>query len=193
MKGQLGSAVSAVPASTPRRADVIEKLNDLVDRLDELKDNTAFDESQKERLFNELERELMSAGWGRRDAQWALAGAIRGARRFIYIESPGFAATQKDYGSDPTPPYAADLVELLGTRLTTAPGLRVVMCTPKHPDHAAGYGAFAAQEVADRKKKTLELPTASDFGSRSQSSRRLSPDRLPRQTEPARIHGRDRR
>jgi hypothetical protein len=44
-----------------------------------------------------------------------------------------------------------------------APGLRVVVCTPKHPDYAAGYEPFAAHEVKERRELLLDLPTATDI------------------------------
>jgi len=149
---------SAFPPAAPQRNRII---NVLETRLDSLKDNSALTESDKERLFNELHREIMASCFGRRDAQWALKGAISRACHFIYIESPGFAATQKDdYSPDPVPNYAADLIALMGNRLNQAPGLHLIICMPKHPDDAPGYEAIAAHEAHDRRQRILNLPTA---------------------------------
>lgn len=143
-------SASLVPSGIPFRQDIINKLN-------ELKGN-----AKGERLFNETEREIMSAGWGRRDAQWSLKDAIGSARRFIYIESPGFAMTQKEYGTDDVPTFAVDLFDSLSSRLIAMPGLRVIFCAPKFADYPAGYEPLAANEVADRRTRILALPTASN-------------------------------
>jgi hypothetical protein len=140
--------------------DVIAHLRDQVlDALDNLVDNSPGNESRNERLFNELRREVMASIYGRRDAQWALEQAIGNAQRFIYIESPGFAATQKTYASGETvPDYARDLLASIQTRLNQMPGLHVIICTPRRPDYGIGYDGFAAQEVTDRRQKILAMP-----------------------------------
>ena len=94
-----------VPGAIPLRQQ-------LLDALDGLKTSSTLTETDKERIFNELHREITSACYGRRDAQWALADAIGRARRFLYIESPGFASTQKDYGAGAAPPYALSLIHI---------------------------------------------------------------------------------
>ncbi|GAB4559340.1 MAG: hypothetical protein Tsb0020_05080 [Haliangiales bacterium] len=148
-------ATNLIPDGIPFRSDLINQLNNL-------KDNDTLSESTLERLFNELERDIMATGWGRRDSQWSLREAITRARHFIYIESPGFAPTAKDYGADPTPPYVEDLLSTLSSQLNTASGLRVMICTPKHPDYGAGYEPFAAFEAEKRRESILALPTAQD-------------------------------
>jgi hypothetical protein len=130
----------------------------LTTALNNLKNNSTLNENQRDRLYNELHRELLTACYGRRDAQWALHSAIATARKFIYIESPGLASTRKDYGTNPVPPYAVDLIDATRARLSAAPGLRVIICVPKFPDFAAGYEAFSAQEGSDRRAKILGLP-----------------------------------
>jgi hypothetical protein len=77
-----------IPAGIPFRTEIINAPNNI-------KNNSTLDESKRERLFNELYREVMSSCYGRRDAQWALRDAILAARRFIYIESPRFASTHR--------------------------------------------------------------------------------------------------
>jgi hypothetical protein len=145
-----------VPAGVPFRQDIINALTSL-------KDDTTLSESTKERLFNEVEREIMTSGYGRRDAQWALLDAIGRARSFVYIETPGFTPTQRDYAatSDPVPPYAGDLPAALASRLNAAPGLHVMICTPRKPDFGPGYEPAAAYEAQARRIRILNLPTAS--------------------------------
>jgi hypothetical protein len=153
------AASTTVTSSTFLSGIVNNIKTQIITALSNLKDNSTLNESTKERLFNELHRELMTACFGRRDAQWALGGAISNARRFIYIESPGFASTQKDYGAGVTvPAYALNLIEQLRTRLNQASGLQVMICTPKFPDFPPGYESFSAQEAADRRARVLGLP-----------------------------------
>jgi hypothetical protein len=146
-----------VPGGVPRRQDIL-------DALDDLKDDSVLNESTKERLFNELEREVMTTAYGRRDAQWALQDAIGRARRFIYIETPGFTPTQRDYAGhgETVPPYAADLIAAIAARMNAAPGLHVAICTPKFPDFGRGYEPAAAYEATARRTAIRSLPTAQD-------------------------------
>jgi hypothetical protein len=148
-------ATNLVPGGVPFRQQIINALNGL-------KDNNTLSESMRERLFNEVKREVMTSGYGRRDAQWALQSAIGRARRFIYIETPGFTPTQRDYAADslPVPPYAADLQAALASRLNAAPGLHVIICTPRDPDFGPGYEPAAAYEAQKRRQSILDLPTA---------------------------------
>jgi hypothetical protein len=150
--------VNDVASRFPGNTFVNRIQTEIVTALNNLKDNSTLNESTRERLFDEIHRELMSSCYGRRDTQWALAGAISKARHFIYIETPGFASTQKDYGTAAVPPYAADLLQLTGSRLNQATGLHVIICTPKFPDFAPGYEPMAAQETADRAARILALP-----------------------------------
>lgn len=144
-----------VPGGVPFRQQIINALKSL-------KDNSAVSESDKERLFNEAEREVMTSAYGRRDAQWALLDAIGRARRFIYIETPGFTPTQRNYAGEglAVPPYAGDLIAALANRLNQAPGLHVTICTPRAPDFAPGYEPAAAYEAERRRTAILGLPTA---------------------------------
>lgn len=144
-----------VPSGVPFRQEII-------DALEALKDDTTLSESTQERLFNEVEREIMTSAYGRRDAQWALMDAIGRARRFIYIETPGVTPTQKDYAAagQSVPPSAADLLAALASRLNVAPGLHVIICTPRDPDFGPGYEPAAAYEALKRRQSILNLPTA---------------------------------
>jgi hypothetical protein len=107
-------------------------------------------EASARRLAVELERELTSVRYGRRDAQWALQSAIQTARHFIYIETPGLSSTAHVSGSPShLKGYAVDLIAILTAQLARMPGLRVVICVNKNPDFAAGYEGMASY-VQDR-------------------------------------------
>ncbi len=109
-------------------------------------------EASARRLAIELERELTSVRYGRRDAQWALESALQAARHFIYIETPGFCSTAHISGSPSATlqPYAVDLIATLIDQLAKMPGLRAVVCVNKSPDFAKGYEGMASYEVQDR-------------------------------------------
>lgn len=144
-------AGTGVPAALSTRA------TQLIDKLDELKDNAPVDESRKERIFNEILREVAASGWGRRDSQWALAAALGRAERFVYVETPGVAPTAAPATVEP---YARDLFEVLAARMTANPALHVVVCTPAEPDYPFGFNPFSDDERAKRRTALLGLPTA---------------------------------
>jgi hypothetical protein len=153
------AVVNVLPGSTPRRSDLVSMLNNLK--------NSSLDESVVERLYSEAQRDIASAAQGRRDTQWALEGAINRARQCIYIESPGFSytapkPTDPPAEPDPNKPYIRDLLDALDKQVIKMPGLRVIICTPKHPDFGPGYEPFAASEAHDRKESILKLHTADD-------------------------------
>ncbi|HEV2757649.1 MAG TPA: hypothetical protein VG318_17960 [Actinomycetota bacterium] len=162
VKSKLTDAKAAVPQGIPKRQEVMDGLDALIAKLDDLKDDTTLNTSTKERLYDELRRELMSSCYGRRDAQWSLQGAISGARRFIYIESPGFTRTAVSATGGATASHGVDLVDAIAQRLSAAPGLRVLICTPKHPAYGPGYEGFASGEVAERLAAIEGLPTAAE-------------------------------
>lgn len=152
----LNEVIGRFPAGA-LRTELENRRDQLLQAIEDLKDNDDLSESDKERLFNELHREILSSTHGRRDTQWALDAAIAGARRFIYIETPGFASTSKDY-TGAVPPYALNLLSKIATRLAAAPGLHVIICTPRFPDFATGYEPFSAHEALDRRQRILALP-----------------------------------
>jgi hypothetical protein len=133
-----------IPAGLPGRTQVVNALNGL--KTTPAAPLPATETSAEQRIAVELEREVASSHFGRRDAQWALGSAIQSARHFIYIETPGFCSTASASPSV----YAADLISLLKTRLVACPGLRVAICVPKQPDFAAGYEGMTSYEVQDR-------------------------------------------
>ena len=118
----------------------------LVNALNGLKDGDPLTESQNERLFNEIKRELSSAIYGRRDAQWAMENAIQNARKYIYLESPGFNFTQGDSAQN----YSLNLIQSLSTKLSQSPGLKLILCIPKSPDFSQAYNQWAKSEVKER-------------------------------------------
>jgi hypothetical protein len=109
-------------------------------------------EATVQRLAIEIERELTSVEYGRRDTQWSLASALQSARNFIYIETPGFCSTAHISGSPASQlaPYSVDLIATLTAQMAKMPGLYVVICVPKNPDFAPGYEGMASFEVQDR-------------------------------------------
>ncbi len=141
--GGLGSAASALR-------------NNLVPRLNALKDNDPARESQRERLYNELLREISAACYGRRDSQWALEQAIGQARRFIYLETPGLNFTEGSAAHN----YTRNLKSLLQNRISSQPGLKVILCVPKYPAYSDKYAEYRRKEVKDRFDLVLDLPTA---------------------------------
>lgn len=150
--------VGSLVGSAGLPSAVTTKANELIVKLDELKDNAPADESTKERVFNELLREIASSGWGRRDAQWALQAAIGRAQRFVYIETPGLGAT----AASPLGDFATDLWDTLATRLSSTPSLHVTVCCPQTPDFPPGYNEWTDFEAASRRSLLLGLPTASN-------------------------------
>jgi hypothetical protein len=150
---QQATASAGLPPELATRA------NNLINELDDLKDNAPSDESRRERIVNEIWRETAAAGWGRRDAQWALADAFARAERFVYIETAGVGPTAAAATTDP---YARDLFEVLTARLTANPALHVVFCTPQAPDYPFGFNPFTDYELANRRAAVLGLPSAND-------------------------------
>lgn len=125
----------------------------LVTELNNLKDNNALNESDKERLYNELKRELSSSCFGRRDSQWAIEQAFRQARKFIYIETPGLSFTEGTHQD-----YSLNLWNILQTQLSNKPGLKVILCVPKKPDYNKQYDQWIRSEVKERYQLVQGLP-----------------------------------
>lgn len=133
-----------IPAGFPGRTQVVNALNGL--KTTPAAPLAATETSAAQRIAVELEREVTSVYFGRREAQWALKSAIQSARHFIYIETPGFCSTSSSSPSG----YAADLISLIKTQLTSRPGLRIAICVQKQPDFAPGYEGMTSYEVQDR-------------------------------------------
>ena len=151
----LTALVGQLPAVLPEAAKT--KATELLGKLDGLKDNAPADQNMKERLFDELYREAVASGWGRRDAQWALQDGLGRAQRFVYIETPGVSATAAPGAADP---FAADVFQALATRLSSTPSLHAVICCPREPDYPFGFNPFRDLEAKSRNLTVLGLPTA---------------------------------
>jgi hypothetical protein len=125
----------------------------LVTQLNNLKDNNALNESDKERLYNELKREISSACFGRRDSQWAIEQSFKHAREFIYIETPGISFTEGTHQD-----YSLNLWNTLQTQLSIKPGLKVILCVPKIPEYYKTYDQWIRSEVKERYQLVQGLP-----------------------------------
>jgi hypothetical protein len=96
------------------------------------------------RLRTELQREIVTAKSGQRDALWSLMRAIDQAREYIYLESPMFARTGRDGG--------IDLVDLIRARLAANPRLKVMICLPRNPDYDAAKANWVRAALKHRKE-----------------------------------------
>jgi hypothetical protein len=128
---------------------------ELINWLNTQKDGDTLSESQKERIFNELKREISAACFGRRDSLWALEAGIQSARQFIYIETPALGPTR--YGSGGAE-YSKNLLTLIQAQINQHPGLHVMICVPKMPEYAPPYRELARREVFERQKLFTTAP-----------------------------------
>ena len=110
------------------------------------------------RVQREVRREFFISKQGLRDAQWSLRRAISEARELVYIESPQFARTARPSGSPQA--YEVDLVGELATRLSQAPNLKVLICTPREPDLATNYKGWWRQHFQARSEALGNLLAA---------------------------------
>ncbi|HEY4088901.1 MAG TPA: hypothetical protein VGM43_23380 [Bryobacteraceae bacterium] len=133
-----------IPNSIPARTQIVNALNTL--KTTPAAPAPATETSAEQRIAVELEREVTSVYFGRRDAQWALQSAIKAARHLIYIETPGFCSTQGATSHG----YTADLIALIKTQLSSRPGLRAIICVQRSPDFAPGYEGMSSYEIKDR-------------------------------------------
>lgn len=98
-------------------------------------------------LARRVQREVVAAKHGQRDALWALTRAFKQAREFVYIESPAFAVTARGVGGT-----LVNLVTLLGELIDDNPRVKLVVCTPRLPDFAADKQSWARAAFAHRKE-----------------------------------------
>jgi hypothetical protein len=110
-------------------------------------------------LHRQIGREIRTAKYGRRDAQWSLRRAIAHARELIYIETPLLADTAHDAGAPQDSAAAVNLISEIANRLTIEPRLRVVILVPRDPPFVTGYEPFSAYFLDQRLKvaQTLNL------------------------------------
>ena len=87
----------------------------------------------------------------------ALRRSLSAARELIYIETPQFCRTAEPAAPGAT---AEDLVELLTVRLTTEPGLRVVLALPRLPDAVQPFGGWVLQALRARTQAVTALRAA---------------------------------
>lgn len=111
------------------------------------------------RLRRELQREMVTAKQGQRDALWSLARAIGQAREFVYVESPMFARTARP-GANPAP-HEIDLVDSLRSAIQANPRLKVMICVPREPDFVHAKANWVRAALAAR-KQAIETLTAQD-------------------------------
>jgi hypothetical protein len=126
----------------------------LMDKINEIRTNSSADLDRLDRSYFEIKRELSSAFYGRRDSQWAIEKGISTARKFIYLETPGFNFTQGSTGQN----YSLDLIDQLKTKLTDNPGLKLILCIPKEPDYSRSYEQWKKLEVKKRYELLQQFP-----------------------------------
>jgi|GEM_PF-1426462 len=132
----------------PYGSSAADALSDARDSINDPSNAAFIDNPGKLRALNEIDRRVVTAVFGRRDTERALRGAIERARKFIYIESPGFASTHMDSDGNI---QSNDLITLLKDRMTEIPTLRVMLCIPKYTDFPETFSTFRNFEYADRK------------------------------------------
>ncbi len=108
-------------------------------------------------IARRVQREVVTAKHGQRDALWSLCRALAQARELIYIESPAFAPTARPAGAPIG--HEIDFVQMLGTLLEDNPRLKLLICTPRLPDFAADEQGWVRAAFAHR-KEALQFLTA---------------------------------
>ncbi|MEX5307029.1 hypothetical protein RF644_14885 [Kocuria sp. CPCC 205258] len=107
-----------------------------------------------------LQREMVTARRGQRDALWSLRRALGQAREFVYVESAQFTRTARPVG--PPAAHEVDLVEVLEDALGADPRLKVMIAVPRVPDFdrsAPRYEPFVRAALAHR-TEAIESLTA---------------------------------
>lgn len=126
----------------------------LMNKINEIRSDSSSQLERLDRSYFEIKRELSSAFYGRRDSQWAIERGIKDAREYIYLETPGFNATQGNTAQS----YSLDLVDQLKTKLQDNPGLKLILCIPKEPDYASSYDQWIKSEVKKRYELLQQFP-----------------------------------
>jgi hypothetical protein len=148
--------ISAIPV--PQPGDTIQNtVNSLADALGVQRPSISV--ANEDRLRRQLQREMITAKFGQRDALWALTRAINEAREFVYIESPQFARTARPSGTPK--PHEIDLVESLRARMQANPRLKVIICVPRVPDIVHAKANWVRAALAHR-KTAIQTLTAQD-------------------------------
>jgi hypothetical protein len=113
----------------------------------------------EDRLRRQLQREIVTAKSGQRDALWSLRRALAQAREFVYIESPMFGQTARTPAGEDPLPHAVDLVEVLRSNLQANPRLKVMICVPRMPDFVESKANWVRAALAQRKQAIETLTT----------------------------------
>ena len=146
--------LSAIPV--PQPGDTIQSgVNALADALGVPR--PTINVANEDRLRRQLQREMITARAGQRDALWSLARALGQAREFVYVEGPAFARTARPAG--PPKKHEIDLVETLRARMQANPRLKVMLCMPRLPDFVAAKANWVRAALAHRKQAIETLTT----------------------------------
>jgi hypothetical protein len=113
--------------------------------------------ANEDQIRPRVQREIVTAKFGQRDALWALRRAIGQAREFIYIESPMFARTARPSGTPKA--HEIDLVEVIRQRLADNPRLKVMVCVPRLPDFTPEKANWVRAALKHRKEAIETLTT----------------------------------
>jgi hypothetical protein len=149
--------LSAIPVPGP--ADTVQNaVNALADLLGVPRPTLGV--PNEARLKGQLQREMVTARAGQRDALWSLLRAIEHAREFVYIEGPAFTPTARP-GAVPLA-HEIDLVEQLRARMAAQPRLKVMLCVPRWPDMAETKEAWVRTALAHRKAAIRALTEQDD-------------------------------
>src|SRR6266508_2599285 len=146
--------LSAIPV--PQPGDTIQSgVNALADALGVPR--PTINVANEDRLRRQLQREMITARAGQRDALWSVTRAIGQAREFVYIEGPTFAPTARPAG--PPKKHEIDLVETLRARMQANPRLKVMVSVPRLPDFLASKANWVRAALAHRKQAIETLTT----------------------------------
>ena len=144
------------PIPIPQPTDTIQGLADTIADLFDM-DAPGINVANEDRLRRAIQREMITARYGQRDALWALTRAIRQAREFVYIEGPAFAPTART--ANPAVPHMIDLVEELRAGLQNNPRLKVMLCVPRLPDFDPKKANWVRAALDHRKQAIQTLTT----------------------------------
>jgi hypothetical protein len=115
---------------------------------------TIADEAQ---IVREIRREFTATRQGSRDALWSLRRAVGQARRLVFVVSPQLAATARVEVGETAAAHELDLVDVLADQLTAQRSLRVVIATPRLPDHVPAYGGWVREALQARAEAVAAL------------------------------------
>ena len=109
-------------------------------------------------IVKRVQREIVTAKHGQRDALWALRRAFGQARELIYIETPGLARTARPVGAPAA--HEIDLIDVIRAQLVANSRLKVIICTPRLPDFDASRQGWVRTAFGHRKQAILDLTAA---------------------------------